>query len=110
MATGRCLIVLAGYLVRFPLGGYAWPAAHYLLGLRTLGYDVWFYEHTGYYALAFNSVTDDFGPTYDSGIAAAASFFDRLGLGARGVFGDTEHGSEDGPGAGRADALIREAD
>ncbi len=110
MATGRYLIVLAGYLVRFPLGGYAWQAAHYLLGLRTLGYDVWFYEDTGYYAPAFNPVTDDFGPTYDYGIAAAANFFDRLGLGERWVFVDTEHGVEYGPGAGRVDALIREAD
>jgi len=110
MATGRSLIVLAGYLVRFPLGGYAWQAAHYLLGLRTLGYDVWFYEDTGYYAPAFNPVTGEFDPTYDYGLAAAASFFDRLGLGARWVFVDTEHGVEYGPGAGRVDALIREAD
>jgi hypothetical protein len=110
MAAGRGLIVLAGYLVRFPLGGYAWQAAHYLLGLRTLGYDVWFYEDTGYYAPAFNPVTDDFGPTYDYGIAAAARFFDRLGFGARWVFVDMEQGIEYGPGAGRVDALIREAD
>jgi hypothetical protein len=110
MVTGQCLIVLAGYLVRFPLGGYAWQAAHYLLGLRTLGHDVWFYEDTGYYAPAFNPVTDDFGPTYDYGTAAAASFFDRLGFGERWVFVDTEHGVEYGPGAGRVDALIREAD
>src|SRR5215813_7184298 len=110
MTTGRCLIVLAGYLVRFPLGGYAWQAAHYLLGLRTLGYDVWFYEDTGYYAPAFNPITDDFGPTYDYGIAAAASFFDRLGFGERWVFVDTEHSVAYGPGAGRVDALIQEAD
>ena len=32
-------IVLAGYLVRNPLGGYAWSVAHYLLGLRALGVD-----------------------------------------------------------------------
>jgi hypothetical protein len=110
MVTGRGLIVLAGYLVRFPLGGYAWQAAHYLLGLRALGYDVWFYEDTGYYAPAFNPITDDFGPSYDFGIAATASFFDRLGFGERWVFMDTEHGVEYGPGAGRADALIQEAD
>jgi hypothetical protein len=110
MATARGLIVLAGYLVRFPLGGYAWQAAHYLLGLRRLGYDVWFYEDTGYYAPAFNPVTEEFGPAYDYGIAAAASFFDRLGLGERWVFVDTAHDVEHGPGAGRVDALLREAD
>lgn len=110
MATRPCLIVLAGYLVRFPLGGYAWQVAHYLLGLRALGHDVWFYEDTGYYAPAFNPITDEFGPTYDYGIAAAASFFDRLGLGQRWVFVDTEQGVAYGPGASRVEALIREAD
>jgi hypothetical protein len=35
-------IVVAGYLVRYPLGGYAWCAAHYLLGLRSLGHDMGF--------------------------------------------------------------------
>ena len=28
--------------------------AHYLLGLRALGHDVWFYEDTGHYALAYD--------------------------------------------------------
>jgi hypothetical protein len=37
-ATGSKTIVLAGYLVRFPLGGYFWQAVHYLLGFRALGY------------------------------------------------------------------------
>jgi hypothetical protein len=31
MTTGRGLIVLVDYLVRFPRGGYAWQAAHCLL-------------------------------------------------------------------------------
>jgi hypothetical protein len=40
MTTERCRIVFTGYLVRFPLGGYAWQVAHYLLGFRALGHDV----------------------------------------------------------------------
>src|SRR5919108_1426513 len=110
MTTERCRIVLAGYLVRFPIGGYAWQAAHYLLGLRALGHDVWFYEDTRYYALAYNPVTGEFGSTYTYGIAAAAGFFDRLGCGDRWVFVDAEHGVEHGPGAQRIGTLIREAD
>ena len=50
-------IVLAGYLVRQPLGGYAWQAAHYLLGLRALGHDAWFYEETAHWAPAYNPMT-----------------------------------------------------
>jgi len=110
MTTERGRIVLASYLVRCPLGGYAWQVAHYLLGLRMLGYDVWFYEDTGYYAPAFNPIVNGFSTTYNYGIAAAASFFDRLGLGERWVFFDMEQGAEYGPGAGRVDALLREAD
>src|SRR5439155_1270722 len=74
-------IVLAGYLVRNPLGGYAWQAAHYLLGLRALGHDAWFYEDTGHYAPAYNPRTGEFGEVYDYGVRAAADFLGRLGLG-----------------------------
>ena len=40
--------MLAGYLVRCPLGGYAWQALHYLVGLRALGFDPYFYEDTAF--------------------------------------------------------------
>jgi hypothetical protein len=103
-------IVVAGYLVRNPLGGYAWQAAHYLLGLRALGHDAWFYEDSGHYALAYNPVTNEFGPSYAYGIGAAAAFLDRLGLGKRWVFADVDRGAEHGPAAGRAAMLLREAD
>lgn len=103
-------IVLAGYLIRNPLGGYAWQAAHYLLGLAALGHDVWFYEDTGHYALAYNPVTNEFGPVYDHGLSAAGAFLDRLGFGDRWVFADVEHGVERGPAAGRAASLLRDAD
>jgi hypothetical protein len=103
-------LVVAGYLVRNPLGGYLWQAAHYLLGLRALGHDVWFYEDTGYFSPAYDPTTGEYWEKYDYGIAAAARFLDRLGLGDRWVFVDTVRGVEHGPGAGLAAALLREAD
>jgi hypothetical protein len=103
-------LVLAGYLVRHPLGGYAWQAAHYLLGLRALGHDVWFYEDTGHYAPAYDPTTGAYGAEYDYGLTAASRFLDRLGLGDRWVFVDCARGTEHGPGAGRAGALLAEAD
>jgi len=103
-------IVLTGYLVRNPIGGYAWQAAQYLLGLRALGHEVWFYEHTAHYAPAYNPTTGEFGEAYDYGVGAARRFLDSLGLGDRWVFVDTVHGTEHGPGAGRVAALLREAD
>ena len=104
------MIVVAGYLVRCPLGGYAWQTAHYLLGLRRLGHEVWFYENTGRYVPAYNPTTNEFGPVYEYGIAATGEFLDRIGCGDRWVFVDTFSRVEYGPGAGRADELLREAD
>jgi hypothetical protein len=103
-------IVLAGYLVRNPIGGYAWQAAHYLLGLMALGHDVWFYEDTAHYAKAYDPRTNELSEDYAYGLAAAGAFLARVGLGERWVFADTTHGREHGPAAGRAEALLREAD
>jgi len=103
-------IVVAGFLVRNPLGGYAWQAAHYLLGLRALGHDVWFYEDTGHYALAYDPARNAFEPVYDFGLRATEAFLGRLGLGDRWVFCDVGQAREHGPGAGRAATLLAEAD
>lgn len=103
-------IVVAGYLVRYPLGGYAWCAAHYLLGLRSLGHDAWLYEDTGYYDLAYDPTTGAVGRDYGAGVRAATDFLDRIGFGDRWVFVDVQDGQEHGPAAGRSAALLREAD
>jgi hypothetical protein len=103
-------IVVSGYLVRCPLGGYAWQTAHYLLGLQALGHDVWFYEDNGYYTPAYNPVTGDFGSAYKYGVAAADDFFGRIGCGDRWVFVDVYAGREYGPVAGGSGALLRDAD
>jgi hypothetical protein len=103
-------LVVAGFLVRFPMGGYAWQAAHYVLGFRALGHDVWFYEDTGLYAQAYNPLTNEYGPHYDYGIDATGRFLDSLGLGDRWAFVDLERGRRHGPAAAHIDALVRDAD
>jgi hypothetical protein len=105
-------IVFAGYLVRYPLGGYAWQMAHYLLGFRALGHDVWFYEDTGAWdcELAYNPVTDEYARSYEYGMTATAGFLGKLGFGDRWVFFDAFRGVKYGPGASRLDALLKDAD
>jgi hypothetical protein len=103
-------IVVSGYLVRYPIGGYAWQAAHYLLGVRALGHEVWFYEDTSVYAEGYDPRTNASGRVYDYGIGVAGEFLGRLGFGDRWVFVDVTNGEEHGPGAGRAGGLLREAD
>ncbi len=103
-------VVVAGYLVRNPLGGYAWQVAHYLDGLRALGHDAWFYEDTGHFALAYNPTTNEYGPAYQYGVRAAGEFLARAGFGDRWAFVDVATGAAHGPAGGRVDALLREAD
>jgi GT2 family glycosyltransferase len=40
-------IVLLGFLSHFPVAGVAWQTLHYLIGLRRLGYDVYYVEAHG---------------------------------------------------------------
>jgi hypothetical protein len=73
-------VVVAGYLVRYPLGGHVLSVLHWLVGLQRLGYDVVFIEHFGWldscYDPRSNTMSDD--PAY--GIAEMRQNFARFGL------------------------------
>ncbi len=81
-------ILLAGYLVRCPLGGYAWQTLHYLAGLRALGFDPYFYEDTAYYGDCFDPLTGNMHVAPDAGVAFAGGFFAHFGFGDRWAFWD----------------------
>jgi hypothetical protein len=102
-------IVLAGYLVRCPLGGYAWQVLHYLLGLRAIGFDPYFYEDTAYYGDCFDPLTGNMHVLPDAGIAFAADFFQRFGFGDRWVFWDTGQDRYSGLSRAETDALLNDA-
>jgi hypothetical protein len=40
----RGLAIVWGILARYPFGGVTWQALHHLVGLRRLGFDVWYVE------------------------------------------------------------------
>lgn len=103
-------IVFSGYLVRYAIGGYFWQVAHYLIGLRALGHDVWFYEDNGGWEPAYDAVTGGYDADYAYGLARVAAFLRELDLGERWVFADVRRGLEHGPAAGSAERLLREAD
>lgn len=107
---GGLRIVVSGYLVRCPLGGYAWQAAHYLLGLRRLGHDVWFYEDNAYYAPAFDPKHHALAPVYDYGLEATAQFFARIGFAERWIFVDAAGNRTFGATATQVNTLLGEAD
>lgn len=104
-------VVLAGYFVRYPLGGYAWQALHFLAGLRALGCDVFFYEDTAYYADAYVPGAPDMQRTdYDYGVRAVARFFGAHGFGDAWAFWDAGADRWYGAGKARTHAALAEAD
>ena len=76
----RPLVIVAGYLVRYPLGGHILSQLHFLAGLQRLGYEVVFVEHYGWshscYDPRTNAMTDD--PAY--GLEQTQRVLDALGL------------------------------
>jgi hypothetical protein len=77
--VSKPIAIVAGYLVRFPLGGHLMSQIHFLAGLRRLGFDVVFVEHHGWSLSCYdphrNVMTDD--PT--AGLAEVNRVFEKFG-------------------------------
>jgi len=86
----RDTVLLAGYLVRCPLGGYAWQVLHYLVGLRALGFDAYFYEDSEFYSGSYDPVSGNENVGFENGIAFAGDFLARFGLGDSWLFWDAQ--------------------
>jgi len=105
----RDCVIYAGYLVRCPLGGYAWQVLHYLAGLRALGFDVYFYEDTRYFEDAFDPVRGLSDVDYEYGCRFAASFLGRFGFADRWVFHDVRRDRFAGLDRDATETLLHEA-
>ncbi len=81
-------IIVAGIIARYPFGGVTWCSLMYLLGLRSLGHDVYYLEDTGECVYDYEkntlSLDSSYGLNY---INTALSQFD---LGNRWIFVDYE--------------------
>jgi hypothetical protein len=53
------IIIVAGAIGRFPVGGYAWHDLHYLVGLSLLGHDVYYLEECGEGSWVYNWQTEE---------------------------------------------------
>jgi hypothetical protein len=82
------IALVAGYVVRCPLAGYAWQALHYLTGLRSLGFDPYFYEDTAWYPDCFDPPSGEMGEVRPSALEFASEFFAAHGFGERWIFWD----------------------
>lgn len=99
---------MLGLVGRYPLAGVAWQALHHLVGFEKLGLECWYLERTG-------------APPYaprEGGVATSAAgslaFLDdtlpRHGFAERWGYWDCLTERWHGPGAARAEELIRDAD
>ena len=74
-------ILFAGIIARYPFGGVTWCSLMYLLGLRTLGHDVFYIEDTGecvYDPILNTRATDPtYGTTYIHNALAPHGLGDR---------------------------------
>jgi hypothetical protein len=53
------IVVFAGCIGRFPVGGHAWVDMQYLLGLQELGHDVYYLEDCGLGSWVYNWETEE---------------------------------------------------
>ncbi len=81
----RGLLVVWGVLASYPFGGITWQVLHHLVGLRRLGYDVWYVEDSDnddVYDVETWWRTHD----YERNVAFLARQMDAIGLGDRWIF------------------------
>lgn len=103
-------IIVAGYIVRGPLGGLVWHHLQYVIGLRRLGHDVYFIEDSDDYPGCYNPETYATGVDAGYGLEFARRVFARHGLADRWAYHDAHASRWEGPRAADAEALCRSAD
>jgi hypothetical protein len=83
-AADRGLIVVWGIFARMPYGGVTWQAMHHIMGLRRLGFDVWYVEdsHSPLYDPRTHWRTMEF----EENVRFLERWMARLGLDDRWIF------------------------
>src|SRR5687767_10759554 len=101
-------IILSGIAFWYPLAGVAWQFIHYLLGLKELGYDVYYVEDSA--RDLWDPVGNDFTPTPDANIKAVAPFLESHSFKDRWCFRSHAQNRCFGLSESQLHQLYREAD
>jgi hypothetical protein len=98
-------IVVFGYIVQFPVGGFAWHHMQYVSGLAKLGHEVVFVEVSGDAPGCYNPQLEctDNDPSY--GLSFVADAFAGCGIAERWAYYDTHSSTWRGP---RASSILHE--
>jgi hypothetical protein len=105
-SRGRILIL--HFVGQMPLGGIAWQAMQYMLGLRRLGYEPWYIEDHGAnpYDPRINSVAME----CDYNVAYLRRVMERHGFGERWSYWDAINDVYHGQSRDTVERLYRESD
>ena len=103
-------IVVLGYFIRGPLGGMVWSNLQYLMGLRQLGHDVYFFEDSDDYAACYDPPRDSMVVDPSYGLRFAEETFRAIGFGERWAYYDAHQATWHGPCGNKATELCRRAD
>lgn len=82
--ASRGKLIVWGYLASYPFGGMTWQVLHYLVGLRNLGFDVWYVEDTD--AEVRDPKTLWGNDDYSANVEFLKQKLESVGLGDRWVF------------------------
>jgi hypothetical protein len=108
-AKSRGKIIVFGIVFWYPLAGVTYQFLHYLLGLRRLGYDVYYIEDSGRWV--YDPAINDMTPDASRNIQLVAPIFEKYGFGGRWAFrGYYPDGECYGMSESEILSLYREAD
>src|SRR4030095_15299164 len=103
MPRSKGRIVVFGILFWYPLAGVTFQFLHYLLGLRRLGYDVYYVEDSGRWI--YDPRLNDLSPDATGNVEAIAPILKAHGLGDRWAFRGAYPG---GNSYGLSEAALRD--
>lgn len=104
----RGKIVLLHFVGQMPMAGIAWQAAHYLVGLEKLGYEVWYVEDSG--TPPYDPRAESVVMNCDYNLAYLKRVMERFGFGERFVYRCGVDDSYYGLTRRQVKELYREAD
>jgi hypothetical protein len=90
------IIIFAGSIGRFPVGGHAWVDMQYLLGLTALGHDVFYVEECGEGSWVYNWEAERVTTDLDYPSGYVADCLGPIGFGTRWIYraGDVSAGMD----------------
>lgn len=109
-ADSRLKIIVLGYFIRGPLGGFASYHLQYLMGLARLGHEVYFVEDSDDYPSCYDPAKNITGTDATYGLQFAKCIFERVGLGGRWAYHDAHTSRWLGPCADRILKICTTAD